>query len=219
MRVRRKPWAEEELLNNLQVIKNPMQLKSNWNKEFNSENPIHIEIGCGKGNFLIETAKLNTDINYIGIEHQISIVATAARKLKQENLSNIRLIYGDVKFLENYFDYGEIKRIYINFCDPWQKKRWIKRRLTFKGFLKIYKNLMGNEGEIHFKTDNKDLFEFSLNEFLNDNWKLRNISLDLHKNGFESNIMTEYEQKFSAKGLPIYRCEALYNVNTNCCGK
>ncbi len=212
MRVRRKPWAEDELLNNLQVIKNPNELKNNWNKEFGNPNPIHIEIGCGKGNFLIETAKLNNNINYIGIEHQITIAATASRRLKQEDLSNIRLIYGDAILLIDYFGCGEIKRVYINFCDPWPKRRYIKRRLTFRGFLKIYKQVMGDSGEVYFKTDNKDLFDFSLNEFSADNWSLRNINLNLHKNNFESNIMTEYEQKFSEKNLPIYRCEASYNT-------
>lgn len=208
MRVRRKPWAEEELLTNKQVIKNPTEIKSSWKKIFDNNNPIYIELGCGKGNFLIETAKLNSDINYIGIEHQISVIATTARKLKQENVSNVRLIYGDVKLLEDYFECGEIKRIYINFCDPWPKKRWIKRRLTFKEFLNLYRKLMDNQGEVYFKTDNRDLFEFSLNEFSDNNWRLRNISLDLHNSDFKENIMTEYEQKFSKKGMPIYRCEA-----------
>ncbi len=212
MRVRRKPWAEDELLNNLQVIKNPNELKNNWNKEFDNSNPIHIEIGCGKGNFLIETAKLNSNINYIGIEHQITIAATASRRLKQEDLSNVRLIYGDAIHLIDYFGYGEIKRVYINFCDPWPKRRYIKRRLTFRGFLKIYKQLMGDSGEVYFKTDNKDLFDFSLNEFSENDWELRNINLNLHKSNFETNIMTEYEQKFLEKNLPIYRCETSYNT-------
>jgi len=212
MRVRRKPWAEDELLNNLQVIKNPNELKNNWNKEFGNSNPIHIEIGCGKGNFLIETAKLNNNINYIGIEHQITIAATTSRRLKQEDLSNIRLIYGDAIFLIDYFGCGEIKRVYINFCDPWSKRRYIKRRLTFRGFLKIYKQVMGDSGEVYFKTDNRDLFDFSLNEFSEDDWDLKNINLNLHKSDFEANIMTEYEQKFSEKNLPIYRCEASYNT-------
>ncbi len=209
MRVRRKPWAEEELLTNPQVIKEPMELKGKWSLEFNNNNPIHIEIGFGKGRFITETAKLNQNINYIGIERQVSVIALASRKLKVENIPNIRFIYGDVKFLKDYFTNNEIKRIYINFCDPWPKKRWEKRRLTHRSFLELYKTLLGEFGEIHFKTDNKNLFEFSLNEFADSNLRLRNITLDLHKSNFENNIMTEYEQKFSEKQMPIYRCEGI----------
>lgn len=212
MRVRKKPWAEEELITNEQVVKQAIELKGKWNTVFNNNNPIHIEIGCGKGRFITDTAKINTNINYIGIERQISVVAVAARKLNLEFIPNVRFICGDVKLLQEYFDENEIKRIYINFCDPWPKKRWIKKRLTFRGFLEIYKALMGTKGEIYFKTDNKELFEFSLNEFKESNWKLENVTLDLHNSDFENNIMTEYEEKFSSKGMPIYRCEGiLYN--------
>ena len=110
--------------------------------------------------------------------------------------------------LSEFFEPGEIKRLYINFCDPWPKKKWAKRRLTHKNFLEKYKGLFGSEGEIFFKTDNRGLFEFSLNELCGNGWLLSNISLDLHSSGFEGNIMTEYEEKFSSRGFPIYRCEA-----------
>lgn len=207
MRVRKKPWAEEELLTNDYVVKEALELKGKWNTVFNNNNPIYIELGCGKGKFITETAEINSNINYIGIERQISVVATAARKLKLKPVSNIRFICGDVKLLQEYFAENEIKRIYINFCDPWPKKRWIKRRLSHRKFLDIYKTLIGVSGEVHLKTDNRELFEFSLNEFADSNWRLRNITLDLHNSNFEGNIMTEYEQKFSSKGMPIYRCE------------
>lgn len=209
MRVRRKPWAEEEILNNPQMVQQPTALKGKWSELFGNDHPIHIEIGCGKGRFVTETAKVNADINYVAIERQISVVAAAARKLRVESIPNVRFICGDVMLLEEYFDAEEIRRIYINFCDPWPKKRWAKRRLTHRGFLDKYKKLIGETGEIHFKTDNRELFEFSLNEFAQCDWKLRNIALDLHHSDFEGNIMTEYEQKFSSKGMPIYRCEGL----------
>lgn len=207
MRVRKKPWAEEELLTNDYVVKDALELKGKWNTIFNNNNPIYIELGCGKGKFITETAQINTNINFIGIERQISVVATAARKLNINPIPNIRFISGDVKLLQEYFKENEIKRIYINFCDPWPKKRWIKRRLSHRGFLDIYKTLIGISGEVYLKTDNKGLFEFSLNEFADSNWRLRNITLDLHNSNFEGNIMTEYEQKFSSKGMPIYRFE------------
>ena len=209
MRVRRKPWADEELLTNEQVVQEPTLLKGKWHELFNNDNPIYIEIGSGKGRFITETAKVNPNINYVAIELQISVVAVATKKLRTDPVQNVRFICGDVKYLEDYFNNDEIKRIYINFCDPWPKKRWEKRRLTARNFLGIYKGLLGEVGEIHFKTDNHDLFEFSLNEFADSDWKLRNISLDLHNSAFEGNIMTEYEEKFSSKGMPIYRCEGI----------
>lgn len=208
MRVRRKPWAEEELATNKMVIDESTNCKGKWKNIFGNDNPIYVEIGCGKGKFITDTAIANSDINFIAIEHQISIVAYAARNLSNQNISNVRFIYGDAKHLYQYFGSGEIKRIYINFCDPWQKRRWIKRRLTYREFLKIYADLMGEGGELHFKTDNQNLFEFSLNEFAYMDWKLRNITFDLHNSDFTQNIMTEYEKKFSEKGMPIYRCEA-----------
>lgn len=212
MRVRRKPWAEEELLTNEQVIKEPAEFKGRWKEEFKNDNIIYVEIGCGKGRFITETAKANPNINFVAIERQISVVAAAARKLREENISNLRFVKGDVKFLQDYFGKNEIKRLYINFCDPWSKKRWAKRRLTYRDFLNIYKELIGEQGEIHFKTDNRELFEFSLNEFADMDWKLSNITLDLHNSGFEGNIMTEYEEKFSSKGMPIYRLEGRVRI-------
>lgn len=214
MRMRKKPWAETELNLNPHAIKGAEKWKGNWNKLFENSNPIFVELGCGKGNFIIGNANLNNNINYIGIEQQISVIAIAAKKLRESELKNVKLIHGDVNLLTNYFENGEIQRIYINFCDPWPKKRWVKRRLTYENFLKLYINLIGVEGEIHFKTDNKDLFEFSLNELCKCDFKLKNISLDLHKKECEGNIMTEYEQKFSSQDMPIYRCEAIVTPNS-----
>lgn len=210
MRVRKKPWAEGELQTNQFVIKNPEEKKGKWAEYFGNTNPIYVEIGCGKGRFLSQNAIVNPDINYIGVERQKTVVAVAARRLTEET-KNLALICGDVEELSTYFEVGECKRLYINFCDPWPKKKWAKRRLTHHLFLESYRTLFGEKGEIFFKTDNQGLFEFSLNEFCGNDWKLSNISLDLHKSELEGNIMTEYEEKFSQKGMPIYRLEARYH--------
>lgn len=209
MRVRKKSWTISEYENNKHIVHNPQQHKGNWNELFGNNNPIYLEIGCGKGRFISQNAILNSDINFIGIERQSTIAATAARNVSE--CKNVFIIHGDVENILDFFESGEIKRLYINFCDPWPKKKWYKRRLTYRKFLEDYKTLFKDNGEIFFKTDNTILFEFSLNEFCANGWQLSNISLDLHKSDFEGNIMTEYEEKFSGKGFPIYRLEARWN--------
>ncbi len=213
MRARRKPWTEKELASNERIIDNAEAYKGKWNEYFSNNNPIHIEIGCGKGRFITQTAEKNANINYIAIEREPHVIVTGARN-SRELSCHLAFIVGDVKNLLLYFEPKEISRIYINFCDPWQnRKKWHKRRLTHESFLNLYRELFGKEkGEIHFKTDNQELFEFSLNQFSNNNWRLRNISLDLHNSNYEGNIMTEYEEKFSNKGMPIFRCEAYYEL-------
>lgn len=211
MRVRKKPWAEEELNTNKHVIDKPEIYKGKWAEYFGNVNPIYVEIGCGKGRFISQNSIVNPNINFVGIERQSTVIAVAARRLNDE-MKNIALICGKVENLSDFFEEGELKRLYINFCDPWPKKKWAKRRLTYRGFLENYKKIFGNEGEIFFKTDNRELFEFSLNEFCENDWKLSQISLDLHNRGMEGNIMTEYEEKFSDKGMPIYRCEARWKM-------
>jgi len=211
MRIRKKPWAEKEFAANKNYIKEPQRFKGKWRELFGNENPIHIEIGCGKGRFITTMAKLNTDINYIAVERQSMVIASALKKAREKNVGeNLAFFSADVENLKDFFDTSEVERIYINFCDPWpNKKKWAKRRLTHKRFLKIYEEIFGEKGEIFFKTDNRILFEFSLNEFeARDNWKMKNISLDLHNSDFEGNVMTEYEEKFSSKGIPIFRLEA-----------
>lgn len=211
MRIRKKAWTEEEIKNNMHIIQNPKEFKGRWYEYFGNTNPVFIEIGCGKGRFIFQNAVLYPEVNFIGIERQSTIMAIAARKI-QGDLKNIALINGDAEGLEEFFKKGEVKRIYLNFSDPWPKKKWYKRRLTYRGFLQKYKELFEDYGEVFFKTDNSGLFEFSLNEFCADDWKLSNISLDLHKSDFEGNIMTEYEEKFSSQGMPIYRLEARIKV-------
>ena len=217
MRARKKPWTQEELATNERIIENPKALKGNWQQYFQNNKPIHLEIGCGKGRFITETAAKNLDVNYIALEreqHVIVMGAKAARVLTCQ----LAFILGDVADLENYFAPGEIKRLYINFCDPWpNRKKWEKRRLTHRTFLDAYRLMFGGKGEIFFKTDSRQLFEFSLNEFADNGWRLRHITLDLHNSGFEGNIMTEYEEKFSSQGLPIYRCEAVIPHTIEAC--
>lgn len=208
MRVRKKNWTHAELESNEAIVKNPEDFKGIWKEYFKNDNPIYVEIGCGKGKFLSENAAKNPDINYIGIERQPTVLACAARKGREAGVKNTAYVNADVEILETLFAPEEIDRLFINFCDPWPKKRWHKRRLTYRDFLDKYSVLLTNNGEIHFKTDNPILFESSLNEFCLRSWRLKNISLDLHKSDFEGNITTEYEERFLALGMPIYRLEA-----------
>ena len=212
MRLRKKPWGDNELNTNDRFIHQPEQNKGKWREVFGNDNPIHIEIGTGKGQFLTTISLLNPNINYIAIERQTNVIVSALKKGREKGVGkNIVFFVADVKELLNYFEPEEIDRIYINFCDPWpNKKKWAKRRLTHKNFLNLYEALFTNGGEVFFKTDNRLLFEFSLNEFADKGWRLHNISLDLHNSDFEGNVKTEYEEKFSGIGMPIYRLEAYY---------
>jgi len=212
MRLRRKPWTNRELDTNKALIENPAQYKGRWKELFGNDNPIHIEIGCGKGQFITDMSIKNANINYIAVEKQVIVLAAALRKAREKNTSNnIVFFASDAADLEQYFDAGEISRIYINFCDPWpNKKKWSKRRLTHKNFLSLYERIFGEKGEVFFKTDNTKLFEFSLNEISQKGWIMKNISLDLHNSDYTDNIMTEYEQKFSSQGMNIYRLEGYF---------
>ena len=174
-------------------VKNPETEKSRWNKVFGNDNPIHLEIGCGKGKFISEMAKNNPDINFIAMDLFEDVVVMAMEK--STGIPNVKFFVGNAAELDKYFEPGEIKRIYLNFSDPWKKSRQAKRRLTHKNFLNIYKKLLKNGNLICFKTDNKALFEFSLNSFAEENFKLGNITLDLHNSKFEGNIMTEYDRR------------------------
>lgn len=214
MRFRKKPWAEHEMATNKAIIDDPKQYKGKWNEIFGNDNPIHIEIGCGKGQFLSQMSIANPDINYIGIEKEAPVIVAALKKSRiADTGNNIRFFVLDVAEILDVFETGEVSRIYTNFADPWhRKKKWAKRRLTHKNFLNLYEQLFGEKGgEVFMKTDNKILFEFSLNEIADKGWQLHNISLDLHNSEYEGNIMTEYEEKFSSQGMPIYRLEAFYN--------
>ncbi|EAE1347939.1 TPA: tRNA (guanosine(46)-N7)-methyltransferase TrmB [Listeria monocytogenes] len=214
MRVKHKPWAKDRLEEFPTIyIKNPEDFKGQWQAVFGNNNPIHIEIGSGKGQFISGMAKANPEINYIGIEMIESVLVSALDKAIEADVPNLRLVARDAKLLEECFEKGEIAQIYLNFSDPWPKKRHTKRRLTNPTFLTIYERLLPKAGEIHFKTDNRSLFEYSLVAFSEYNMLLTFISLDLHNSDYEGNIKTEYEEKFSAKGFPIYRLEAKFDRN------
>lgn len=211
MRLRNKPWASEKIGQYPHyIVPNPEDYKGRWNEAFKNENPLHIEVGTGKGQFLLGMAKQNPHINYIGIELFESVIVSALDRLIEAELPNFKLLNVNAVELEKYFTKNDVERVYLNFSDPWPKKRHAKRRLTYKSFLQSYENILVNEGEIHFKTDNQGLFEFSLMSFSEYGLLLKFLSLDLHKSDFEGNIMTEYEEKFSQKGQRIYRCEVKY---------
>ena len=211
MRLRNKPWANEYLVNNPTiVIQNPDDKKGKWSEVFKNNHPIHVEVGTGKGQFLTGMAELHPNINYIGVEKYDSVILTAVDRIKEKELSNFKLLNEDVNDLRNFFAEGEVDQIYINFTDPWPKTRHEKRRLTHERFLEMYEYVLKEKGEIHFKTDNQGLFEYSLHSFSKYGLLLNNVSLDLHNSDIEGNVMTEYEQKFSEKGYRIYRCEAKF---------
>ena len=199
---------KDEILNSTDYLEiNPNENKSKWNKVFNNNNPIHIEIGMGKGDFIIENALRYPNINFIGIEKYSSVLARAIEKLHDKELPNLRLIRMDANFIEDVFD-KEIDTIYLNFSDPWPKKRTAKRRLTSDVFLDKYKNLFKKDHNIIMKTDNMNLFEYSLESFSRNGYILEKVSLDLHSSDIENNIETEYEKKFVAKGNKIYYVNA-----------
>ncbi|KIL77828.1 tRNA (guanosine(46)-N7)-methyltransferase TrmB [Bacillus badius] len=211
MRLRHKPWAKEKIEAYPQyIVPNPEDYRGNWKEVFHNDNPIYIEVGTGKGQFVTEMAKAHPDVNFIGIELYESVIVTALDRLIEAELPNVKLLNADARNLAQYFAKGDVSRVYLNFSDPWPKKRHDKRRLTYRTFLKLYEDIMPNGGEIHFKTDNQGLFEYSLQSFSAYGMLLTFLSLDLHKSDFEGNIMTEYEEKFSQKGQRIYRVEAKY---------
>ena len=212
MRVRNRPGAAEMLAAHPNfVISDPTLWKGKWNELFENDHPIHIEIGMGKGQFITGMAKAHPEINYIGVEMQVSVVSIALDKLIEQPLPNLKLLHVDGSALTEYFADSEVDQIYLNFSDPWPKKRHEKRRLTYKTFLAVDEQILRPNGEIHFKTDNQGLFEYSLASFSQYGMILKQVWLDLHQSQFEGNIMTEYEEKFSAKGQPIYRLEAMFD--------
>ena len=182
-----------------------------FDSTFSGGNPLHIEIGCGKGRFITETAKLNPQIRYIAVEKVSNVIVLAMEKAVQAQLTNLRFIRGNFQIIAENIPDKSIDRIYLNFSDPWPKKGYAKRRLTHGGFLEIYKRILKDDGEICFKTDNRDLFNFSLESFPENGFTLSDVTFDLHKSDFSGNIMTEYEEKFSQMGTPICRLVARKN--------
>lgn len=208
MRRRNAKNAHERVLNrDGLMILNPKEYKGKWKELFNNDNPIYLEIGMGKGKFIIEHARRNPNINYIGIEKFEGVIIQACDKIKDGELTNLHLVAGDATNLLEWFEEGEIAKIFLNFSDPWPKSRHAKRRLTYKTYLDMYRKI--SNGEIEFKTDNRELFEFSLMSLNENNWKFLDLTFDLHARE-EDIVTTEYEDKFSAKGNPIYFVKTTY---------
>lgn len=210
MRMRNKPWAEDYLLEHRDIVSIDLSQKNNITSWFEKVQPIHIEVGSGMGRFITEMAKANPAINYIGIERDKNVMIRIVEKAIELDIKNLRLLTVDAEKLTEIFNPGEIDRIYLNFSDPWPKTRHAKRRLTHANFLSVYKTILKDDGEIHFKTDNQGLFEFSIESMSQFGMKLKNINLNLHDNEPADNIKTEYEEKFSAKGFRINRLEASF---------
>lgn len=178
-------------------------------KVFGNDNPLYLEIGCGKGGFAIEFARQNPDINLIAVEKTPNVLVTGMEEQMKLRLPNLRFCMGQAEYLDHLFHDGTIDRIFLNFSCPFPKNRYAMHRLTHARFLAIYHKIMKENAEIHQKTDNMHFFEFSLEQLSNNGFPLKNISLDLHNSGFEGNIMTEYEKRFTDLGQPIYRLEAV----------
>ena len=191
------------------MVFEPSKYKGKWHELFENNNPIYIEIGMGKGDFIIEHAKRNPEINYIGIEKYESVILQAVEKSKELESENLKLVCFDAEKIEEIFDKQEIDKIYLNFSDPWPKYRHTKRRLTSPNFLKRYISIAKEPCEIEFKTDNQGLFEYSLQSFNNNKWQFIDLSLDLHQRD-EDVIMTEYEKKFHSMGHNIYYLKTNY---------
>lgn len=207
MRLRNIPGADEAIADSPHCIQEPMAEKGRWHLIFGNENPIHIEIGIGKGQFIMKLAKEHPDINYIGIERYSSVLLRALQKMEIEPLPNIRFLCMDASIITEVFDKEEVAKIYLNFSDPWPKERHAKRRLTSRQFFERYDKILAGNGVVEFKTDNDDLFAFSMEEVAEAGWTLDAHTFDLHHDPVlnEGNVMTEYEEKFSSLGHPIHK--------------
>ncbi len=208
MRLRKIKGALNKLIaNEKYYISNPTDYRGKWVEVFNNSNPIHIEIGCGKGKFITTMALNNPNINFIAIEKYDSVLLRASELSLNYDLNNLKLVLLDAENILDVFEKNEVDLIYLNFSDPWPKKRYYKRRLTAPGYLEKYAVILKNDGAIYQKTDNRSLFEYSIENLCNEGWLLNNVSLDLHNDQFEGNVTTEFEEKWSKLG-PIYRLEA-----------
>lgn len=213
MRLRNIPGADDAVKRHPIAIKDEKEYRGKWSQVFQNEHPIHIEIGMGKGQFILTLAKQNPEINYIGIERYSSVLLRALEKFDTEefcDLQNVRFICMDAMELPEVFEKDEVAKIYLNFSDPWPKARHARRRLTSTQFLAQYEKVLLDDGVVEFKTDNRLLFEFSLEQVEEAGWKLLGSTFDLHHDPKmnEGNIMTEYEEKFSSMGNPIHKLVA-----------
>ena len=207
MRLRNISGSRDIIAESPLVIHEPEKIKGKWSELFGNNFPIRIEVGMGKGRFICELARNNPDINYIGIEKYSSVLLRALQKMEEEPLPNLLFIRMDAENIAEIFDKEEVDRIYLNFSDPWPKDRHAKRRLPSREFLTRYDRFLKKDGVLEFKTDNKELFDFALEELDPAGWKAVRVTYDLHHDieMMEGNVMTDYEEKFSSKGNPIYK--------------
>ena len=205
MRLRHIPGAEEAIAAHPACLEKENLTPGSWQEVFGNEHPIRLEIGMGKGRFLMTLAAQNPEINYVGLERYSSVLYRAIQKYDEEPLINLRFLCVDAKELPEIFEKGEVDRIYLNFSDPWPKDRHAKRRLTSPSFLAIYDQILKSDGVIEFKTDNRDLFDWSLEQVEPAGWQIVSKTFDLHHDAAmnEGNVMTEYEERFSSQGNPI----------------
>ncbi|MBQ0001060.1 MAG: tRNA (guanosine(46)-N7)-methyltransferase TrmB [Clostridiales bacterium] len=210
MRLRNIPGAKDAIIESDYVVQDPVSNKGKWASVFPAAQPLHIEVGMGKGRFLMDLAKLHPEINYVGIEMYDSVLVRAIEKMEEreaagERPQNLLFMRMDARILPEVFEKGEVAKIYLNFSDPWPKARHAKRRLTSREFLARYEQILAEDGVVEFKTDNRPLFEFSLEEIPEAGWHLMASTFDLHHNEemVQGNVMTEYEEKFSSQGNPI----------------
>lgn len=207
MRLRNIKGSREYIAESPFVVQDYPAQKGRWQEFFENDNPIQIEVGMGKGRFLMELARRNPRINYIGIEKFSSVLFRAIQKQEEVNLANLKFIRMDAEEICNVFAEDEVEKIYLNFSDPWPKDRHQKRRLTSRVFLARYHQFLRGDGNVEFKTDNRPLFDFSLAEAEEAGWKLEAVTYNLHEDSQmnQGNIMTEYEERFSEMGNPIYK--------------
>ena len=216
MRLRNIPGAKDAITGSNYVVQEPASHKGKWTQVFPKDQPLHIEVGMGKGRFLMDMAKLHPEINYVGIEMYDSVLLRALQKRERleeegEKLTNLMFMCIDARLLPEIFEKGEVQKIYLNFSDPWPKDRHAKRRLTSKEFLARYDQILVSDGQVEFKTDNRPLFDFSVESVKEAGWQLKAVTYDLHHDAelVQGNVMTEYEERFSAKGNPIHKLIAV----------
>ena len=205
MRLRNITGARDVIAESEYVVQEPTEYKGRWKDLFENKGELHVEVGMGKGKFLNEMARRNPHINYIGIEMYSSVLLRALQKMELDPLPNLKFLCIDARILPDVFEKGEVDHIYLNFSDPWPKDRHAKRRLPSRQFLERFDQILKADGRISFKTDNRDLFDFAVEELEPAGWKAEVITYDLHADDVlcEGNVMTEYEEKFSSKGNPI----------------
>lgn len=209
MRMRNIPDAAEKVAKSTCFVSEPTRMKGKWREALHLQGPLHVEIGSGKGRFITTLAAMHPETAYVAIERYTTVLTKLVKRIPEQGLTNLSVVNIDARALPECFAPGEVDRIYLNFSDPWPKSRHENRRLTFRSFLDMYKAVLSDRGELHFKTDNVGLFDFSLVSLADAGWRVDNITRNLHAMlPPEGNVMTEYEERFSALGHPIHRLTA-----------